>query len=161
MFLRVGGGERFPDRLCGVKRLDRLRAGADLLGDLTHAEVGACQLRPKVGIVAPLSHEALVIVERGAEQLLTQAANVDGVLMFEERVFADARQVVFHGLQGEIEVGFGLLADIGFAASGAVGDNEADRCSQGDPEQGGGGRVSPDAMLAQAARAARSRACSG
>ena len=72
--------------------------------------------------------------------------------MLEERVLADARQVVFHGLQGEIEVGFGLLADIGFAAPGAVDDNDADRCGEGDTEQGGDGRVRPDAVLTQPAR---------
>ena len=118
MILRVGRGERFPDGLRRVERLDRLDTRVDLLGDLPHAEIGVCQLLAEVGIVVALIDETLVILERRIEQFPAQAANVDGVLLLEERVLADAGQVVFHGLLGHVEVGLGLLADLGLPAAG-------------------------------------------
>ena len=48
---RVGRGERFPDGLRRVECLDRLGTRVDLLGDLTHAEIGVCQLLAEIGIV--------------------------------------------------------------------------------------------------------------
>ena len=67
-----------------------------------------------------LIHETLVVFQRRIEQFLTQAANVDGVLLLEERVLADAGQVVFHGVPGHVEIGLGLLADLGLTAEGGV-----------------------------------------
>ena len=70
--------------------------------------------------MASLSHEALVELERGIEQFLSKSANINGILDFEKCVFTDARQVFVDSLEGHIEVVFGLLADIGFAAEFGV-----------------------------------------
>ena len=92
-------------------RTDRV----DLPGDLSDAEVGIGKLAAEPGIVAPLPDEVLVVRQRVIEQLLRRLADVDGILLLEQCVFADAGQVIFHGRLGHVEVGLGLLAD-GFLA---------------------------------------------
>ena len=145
------GGERFPQGLGRAKCLDRLAERADFLGDLAHAEVGIGQLAAELGIVAALVHETLVVRERVIEQLLPEPPDIDGILLLEQRVFTDARQVIIHGMLSRDEIGLGLLANLGFPAPCAVHDNDADRRGQGDPDQRGDGRKGPGSVLTEPA----------
>ena len=45
------------------------------------AEIGVGQLLAEGGVVAPLRHEVLVVVERVVEQVSAQSPDIDGILL--------------------------------------------------------------------------------
>ena len=139
-----------PDRSRGIEGGDRLVDRADLPGDLADAEVGLRQFAAELGVVAPLLDEILVILQApSSSNSSAQAADIDGVLLLEQRILADARQVIPHGPVSHAEVGLGQLAGLSLAASALLDEHHADRRRQGDADDGGAGRVGPGPMLAQ------------
>ena len=56
--------------------------------------MGLGQLLPELGVVAPLLDEFLVILQRGLEELPAQPTVIEGVLLLEQRILADAGEVI-------------------------------------------------------------------
>ena len=159
VILGLNEGKSFPGVLCRTERLDRLARRANFLGDFSHPEVCICELSTQQRIVVALTDEPLVILESLPEQFLAEIPGVDRVLELEQRTFADAGQMVFHGLLSHDKVGLGLLAGDFLAPPASLDDDDGHGGGQGDTDQGGSGAEGPGAVMAQPAPS-RSKPCS-